>query len=227
MKVFFKLPVLCLNTMSDNVPQVKQVQKDLVSLAEVCQLPELISSAQSSFSHKPFPTLPDSLNDLLVHEKGANVHVVLKEKQELNCHEIVLRQRCPFFNNFFRPNSVWTAERKNDSIVPVYLDHIPAEVMKAIIQYIYLDQDDQHLFNAIQKDTEESMLHYLLAFLCEADFLLLHRLKSITEKALIRFIKLRSATLIFEYANNHLAESLKKACLQFITVNLPVFLGSR
>lgn len=232
MQAFFKLPALCLDNMTDTVVsdiRVKQIQKDLITLAEICQLPELISSAQSSFSHKPFPTLRSSLKNLLAQEKGADVNIIHdKGKQELKCHEIILRQRCPFFKNLFQPNSVWTANRlTTNSTTPVYFDHIPDEILQTIVQYIYLDEDDKHLFLAIEKDTEESMLQYLLAFLCEADFLLLHRLKSITEKALIRFVKLRSATTIFEYANNHLAESLKIACLQFIMVNLPVFLGSR
>lgn len=235
MKAFFRMPPLCfsdLNTFtSPSSVLIKDIQKDLVTLSKLFHLPRLTSSAQSSFSHTPVPSLMDDLKSLLEKEKGADVIVQAKDHTELRCHEIILRQRCPFFGNIFKPGSVWLSDRKEqlqkDDLVKINLDHISLEVLTTLIRYIYLDQDGSTLFNDIEKDREESMMEFLLEFLCEADALLLNRLKAITENVLERFIKLRSASNILEYADVYLADSLKKACLQFISVNLSVFLESR
>ncbi|RCI04480.1 hypothetical protein CU098_000354, partial [Rhizopus stolonifer] len=226
MKAFFKLPPLCFEGFDlPSSAMVKSVQKDLVTLANLFDLPLLISSAQSSFGHTPVPSLKDSLKQL--KEKRAEISILTKDSgQTLNCHRIILRQRCPFFSNLFKPQSVWIQTRKeqNKQAMIVNLDHMTHDIMKIILDYIYLDKDESSLFDEIEQDKEESMMKFLLELLCEADYLLLERLKTITEKALVRFIKLRSAPTIADYANTYLADNLKKACLQFISVNLPVFL---
>jgi hypothetical protein len=236
MKAFFKIPPLCfadLDTYTSPSPAlVKGIQKDLVVLSKLFHLPQLTSSAQSSFSHTPIPSLMDDLKSLLEKGKGTDVILQAKDGAELRCHEIILRLRCPFFGNIFKPGSVWLLNRREqllqkDDLIKINLDHISQEVITTLIRYLYLDQDGPTLFNDIEKDREESMMQFLLEFLREADALLLDRLKTITENILVRFIKLRSATTIFEHADVYLADSLKKACLQFISVNLPVFLGSR
>ncbi|KAI7898269.1 uncharacterized protein BX663DRAFT_538623 [Cokeromyces recurvatus] len=190
----------------------------------IFDMPHLESSAQSSFNHKPVPSLKLHLEQLM--EAKGDIALESKEGDHLKCHQVILRQRCPFFNNMLRPESVWILDRlKNDKeSVTINLDHISTEVLETIIRYIYLDGDG--LFDNIERDKEELMMSFLLTLLCEADALLLDRLKLITENALVRFIKLRSASTILEYADIYYAESLKKACLQFITMNLPAFLGS-
>ncbi|GAN04251.1 conserved hypothetical protein [Mucor ambiguus] len=236
MKAFFQIPDLCfkdLDSFTDKKAiqaSAHHIQRDLVTLASVFQLPQLLSSAQQSFSHAPVPTLRDHLKSMLEKAKGTDVAIATKEEPHATYHRVILRQRCPYFKNLLQSGSVWIQKRPaetKDKCIQVNLNHIPNVTMDTIIQYIYVDQDKAALFNRIQQDKEESMVQFLVHFLCEADFLLLGRLKSITEQVLVPFIKLRSATTIFEYADACLADQLKSACLEFISVNLPVFLGSR
>ena len=237
MNAFFQIPDLCfqdIDSFTDKksiLASANQIQRDLVALATIFQLPQLLSSAQQSFSHVPVPSITDHLKSMLEKAKGTDVSIQTIEGNEAHSdyHQIILRQRCSYFGNLLKPESVWIQKRlteMNTKRIQINLDHISKEVMDTIIQYIYLDLDKSNLFNNIKKAKEENMIQFLLEFLCEADFLLLNRLKSITEQVLVPFIKLRSATTIFEYADVCLANSLKKSCLQFITVNLPVFLGS-
>ncbi|KAI8640442.1 hypothetical protein BD408DRAFT_369912 [Parasitella parasitica] len=230
MNAFFQIPDLCFADVDSFTDKrsihtaARQIQRDLVALATVFGLPHLLSSAQQPFSHTPVPSLTDDLKLMLDKAKGTDIFIQIAENEPPSeCHQIILRQRCPYFGNLLKPGSVWTSEKKR---VQVNLDHISKEVMDTIIRFIYTDQDKSTLFSYIQQDQEESMIQFLLAFLCEADFLLLGRLKSITEQVLVPFIKLRSATTIFEYADVCLADSLKRSCLEFISVNLPVFLDS-
>lgn len=225
MSLRFEMPVLS----SMHASNAKNIQRDLLALAKIFHIPNLIATAQENYYRKTC-SLQGDLKQLLEKRNGTDVIIkTSEENEETTCHQIILRQRCDYFGNILKAGSVWVQDRmeKADGCIQVNLDHISKQVMDTIIQYIYTDEDGSSLFNHIEKDKEESMMYFLLSILCEADALLLTRLKTITESALVRFIKLRSAAIIFEYADAYLAESLKESCLQFISVNLPAFLGSR
>ncbi|KAI8369101.1 hypothetical protein EDC96DRAFT_503859 [Choanephora cucurbitarum] len=230
MKAFFQTPALCFTDLeSYTTPPstfVKSVQKNLVTLARLFDLPHLLASAQSSFGHVPHPTLRDHLRVLMESEKDADVILETQPNHaNLKCHQLILRQRCSFFANLTRPNSVWTETRRQESKdVAIEVSHIAHNMMQTIVRHIYLDEGELALLDDIETEKDESMMQFLLDLLCEADYLLLGRLKTIAEKALIHFIRLRSVPHIFECADTYLAENLKMACLQFISVNLPVFL---
>ncbi|KAG1380698.1 hypothetical protein G6F61_003828 [Rhizopus arrhizus] len=221
MKVFFCSPVL------SGEADVRKIQKDLVTLAELFHLPHLLASAQSSFNHQPTPSFLSSL-DGLVGQHHPNVVLKVKDK-EILCHEVILRQRCVFFKHLLSPQSTWVAQRREqqDEMIEVDLEHMSSEVAETIVQYLYLDKSSSSLFDHIEKGTEEAMLYFLLDLLCEADALLLNRLKLIVENAIVQFIKLRTASTILEHADVYWANSLKHTCLSFVRANLSAFLSSR
>ncbi|KAG2200296.1 hypothetical protein INT47_000289, partial [Mucor saturninus] len=217
MSLGFQMPVLAyLETCT-----LKQVQKDLLALAKLFHIPKLVLTAQENYYRKT-SSLQMDLRRLLEKRNGTDLTIETKE-ETMTCHQVILRQRSDYFRHMLKAGSVWVQDRFP---LQVNLDHMSKEVMDTIIQYIYTDEDGNSLFDTITKDKEESMMYYLLSVLCEADALLLTRLKVITESALVRFITLRSAAIIYEHADAYLAESLKESCLQFISVNLPAFLGS-
>ncbi|CEG67645.1 hypothetical protein RMATCC62417_04042 [Rhizopus microsporus] len=222
MKVFFESPALS----QDRVEDTRKIQKDLVDLAELFHLPHLLASAQSSFNHQSTPSLLHSLQMLMDYRPD----VMLKTRDKhIPCHEVILRQRCVFFKHLLAPQSVWAAKRREQQkdCIEIDMEHMSSEIAETIRQHLYLDTDAPYLFEFIQRDTEDTMLQFLLELLCEADALLLERLKLIVENALIPFIKLRTATNILEHADIYCANVLKQRGLEFIKVNLSVFLPSR
>lgn len=231
MSMRFEPPAL--SSLQDMMPStLKTIQKDLLVLAKIFHIPNLIATAQENYFRK-IPSIQEDLQTLLI--KGSGTDVTLKTKEEdstIKCHELILRQRCPFFGKLFDTGSVWVSNRRknfsdeDDGHTTVNLEHIPKEILDIVIRYIYADEDGSSLFDNIAKEREESMMQFLINLLCEADYLLLNRLKAIVEDALIRFIKLKSAATIFECADIYLADTLKEKCLQFISVNLPAFLGT-
>lgn len=219
MSLGFKIPVFA----SSEPYNAKHIQKDLLALAKLFHIPNLVSTAQENYYRKT-SSLQEDLKQLLEKRNGTDLTIKTNE-EEVTCHQVILRQRCDYFGNILKAGSVWVQDRLGP--LQVNLDHMSKQVADTIIHYIYTDEDGSSLFNDIAKDKEESMMYYLLSVLCEADALLLTRLKAITESTLVRFITLRSASIIYENADAYLAESLKESCLQFISVNLPAFLGSR
>ncbi|KAI8080954.1 hypothetical protein BDF21DRAFT_444320 [Thamnidium elegans] len=225
MTLNFQPPIL--SSSQKHTFTTKSIQKDLLSLAKIFHIPNLISTSQENYYRKT-TSLQHDLKQLLEKQKGTDIVIRTKDDNDTKCHQVVLAQRCPYFANLLQAGSVWVQSRKEQSTGPieVNLDHISKEIMDTIVKYIYMDQDESGLFNTIEKDREESMMYFLLDLLCESDALLLTRLKAVAESALVRFIKLRSASVIFECADIYLADALKKSCLQFISVNLPTFLSS-
>lgn len=232
MSMRFEPPVLS-NLQDMALSTLKTIQKDLLTLAKIFHIPNLIATAQENYFRK-IPSIQEDLQTLLVKENGTDIILKIKEEGAIiKCHEVILRQRCPFFGKLLDTGSIWVSNRRKNAVgeddghTTVNLDHIPKEIMDIIIRYIYADEDGSSLFDNIKKEREESMMQLLINLLCEADYLLLSRLKAIVENALIPFIKLKSAATIFEYADVYLADSLKEKCLQFISVNLPAFLGTK
>lgn len=226
MGAYFQLP--CLSRGSSSA-SVDQIQKELVQLAKIFDLRELLASASSSFNNTPEPTITQDTLWLLESQKFWNVRLMLSDG-ELLCHEVVVRQRCPFFGALFEPNSVWTVERRRrhtaEACVPVDVSHIRKETMEILLRHFYGDFDDKSLFADIIKDSREEMMMLLLETLCVADELLLYNLKRICEASLVRFLDLKSARKLLEKSKLYLADCLKDACLKFIAANLDIFLNN-
>ncbi|KAF7722410.1 hypothetical protein EC973_003149 [Apophysomyces ossiformis] len=230
MDAFYRPPFLCQEQTLAVMPA--SVQKDLLMLAQSFGLPLLYDSALSSFSHKPRPSLVVDMERLCHETKGADTKLILKGG-DLLCHEVIVRQRCPFFEKLLCPSSVWVEDRKQarkranaSNYIEIHMNHIHKETMELILRYLYTDQDDTRLFNDIKKQSTEEMIHYFLDILCVAEELLLHRLKNLCERALTKFIALRTAIPLLEWADMYLAEQLKTGCLSFIAANLPTYLFS-
>ncbi|KAL0087571.1 hypothetical protein J3Q64DRAFT_1638125 [Phycomyces blakesleeanus] len=219
------------------------VQKGLINLAEELDLAILLDSAQSTFNHTPQSSLLTDLELLLTNKVTQDVQLNLKDGEVLFCHELIVRQRCPFFEALFCPGSVWMEERREanrtnaavdgnngtpagnkQSYLPVDLGHVPVEVMASVLEYLYTGHNEVELFGKVAKNTVEEMVEFLMEVLCVADELLLPDLKALCERSLIDFISLRTAVVLLERADACLANLLKQECLGFIGANLSTFI---
>lgn len=225
MNAFYQVPNLCRNMdASSSFGTPNSVQKDLVELASLFGLEELKASASSSFSHRPKPTLEKCLSKLLTEQIACDVHVELQRNEHLLCHEMVLRQRCPFFAALFEPGSIWVEKRRGQGLLPVDVTDLRKPVFSLILKYLYEDCTEDELFREIADDSVEGMMNFVLEVLAAANELLLDRLKRICERALLPFLKLRSATTLLEKSNLYLANALKERCLYFVASNLDYLL---
>ncbi|KAI9020141.1 hypothetical protein CLU79DRAFT_755882 [Phycomyces nitens] len=223
MSTQYQSPALC---RGNDIPVVRplDVQKSLVELASQFDLVILLDSAQSSFNHTPQPSLLTDVESLLTDETCKDVQLNLKDGI-LVCHELIVRQRCPFFEALFCPGSVWMQERRraNQKHLPVELRHIPIAVMEPILDYLYTGHDEERLFGNVAKSTSEKMIEFLSEVLCVADELLLPELKALCERSLADFVGLKTCVGLLERADLCLAENLRQNCLGFICANLSTF----
>ncbi|KAI8986522.1 hypothetical protein BDB01DRAFT_612890 [Pilobolus umbonatus] len=224
----FKMSPLCYSGETPDSKHMQHIQKDLLSLATLFDLPHLLNSAESSFNHRPVPSFTSHLKELLHNKRNATIELHTKDNTVLFGHEIILRQRCSFFRFLLDPQSVWMVTRrlKSEGLLPVDVSYTSRPVMEILLRYMYLDEDETSLFDTIAVETEDELVGFLIEVLNESDAFLLNRLKSIGERALLRFLRLRNVLMLYEQSDKCLAESLKYACLQFIGANLPLFLDS-
>lgn len=206
------------------------VGKDLAALASLFELDELHESAIRSFSNIPRPTLTLDLLRLFEEKTASqpNVCLDLKDRQLMLCHEMIIRQRCEFFGALFEPGSIWMQSRREQQspYLHVNMTHVSSEVAVPLLRYLYGDLDEMQLFGDVCKETADAMMRFLMEVLCLADELLLDRLKTLCERALLRFIGLRSVPALLEAADIYMANALKHACLQFITANIDVLIAT-
>lgn len=206
------------------------VGKDLAALASLFELDELHESAIRSFSNIPRPTLTLDLLRLFEEKTASqpNVCLDLKDRQQMLCHEMIIRQRCEFFGALFEPGSIWMQSRREQQspYLHVNMTHVSSEVAVPLLRYLYGDLDEMQLFGDVCKETADAMMRFLMEVLCLADELLLDRLKTLCERALLRFIGLRSVPALLEAADIYMANALKHACLQFITANIDVLIAT-
>jgi hypothetical protein len=224
-----RTPAFCRCFSPEQQPDRQEVRYDLIHLSSLLGLSHLYDCVNSSHLTTPVPTLKMHLADMRSHNHTGDVELVLTNGTMI-CHEMILRQRCPFFACLFNPEANWMSGRRNNqvngspSLPQVNLDHHSVDTMNCLVDYLYADQQSQtDLSIPTTVNTTEDAMNFLLDVLCTADELLVPGLKVLCERALIPMVNLRSVIMILECAHLYLAPALKEACLSFIEVNMSSF----
>ena len=92
-------------------------------------------------------------------------------------------------------------------------------MLDVILDYLYED-------GAKKIDTSDD-IGWIGSCLVVADQLLIPRLVSICEEALAGLLTVRNAGQIIEFSSMYNAGQLKRACMQFICLNLPAVIEMR
>ncbi|CAO3624734.1 unnamed protein product [Cunninghamella blakesleeana] len=227
-----EIPIIC-KLPSIQHPDRQDVRYDLISLSKFLDLPFLYDSVSSTYTPAPQPSLLENFLHMIITNNsqttGTDVKIILKDGS-IFCHEVILRQRCPFFTCMFDPKVNWVGNRRshqNQQHIPVNLDHHSLEIMKLLLIYIYSSKDDEHIvFDSITGDSVDQLMSILIQLLGAADEFLLPGLKTLCERTLIPMITLRTAGALLEYSHYYYSSSLKSACLKLIQVNMTSFVTS-
>lgn len=234
------LPILS-NLSPTQLPDVQDARYDLIALSKFLDLPLLYESVSSTYVPVPQPSLLEDFQQMITTtmDKSSSisinnnsdhitvaattdVKIILKDGFIL-CHEVILRQRCPFFKCLFDPKVNWVASRRSEQQqhIHVNLDHHSLEIMKLMLIYIYSTVDDEHIiFDSIAGDSVDQLMVIIVQLLGAADEFLLPGLKLLCERTLIPMITLRTAGTLLEYSHYYDSPSLKMACLKLIQVNM-------
>ncbi|KAI8332145.1 hypothetical protein BC941DRAFT_437618 [Chlamydoabsidia padenii] len=223
------IPVMCTCFGPHQQPDLQEVRYDLIHLSSLLGLSQLHECVSSTYLPTPPSTLAIHLTDMQSQKANGDVELVLKNGTVI-CHEVILRQRCPFFGCLFNSETLWMDMRRSRTLdgstgpTQINLNHHYVEVMSCLVHYLYGDpQSDVDLCIPSAVSSAEEIMHFLLGLLGAADEFLLPGLKVLCERALIPMVNVRSVIMILECAHLYLAPNLKLACLTLIHANMSSF----
>ena len=134
-------------------------------------------------------------------ESSAHSDVVLKcGSRAFSCHKAILSSRSPVFEAMFSHNM--QESRHNE----VEIEDLQPDTVRIMLQYIYSGHLDPPTTNK--------------ELLCAADKYQLTQLKTACELSLSRSIDTANCVELLVLADTHIANTLKKAALNFIVTNL-------
>lgn len=150
-------------------------------------------------SHDPPNSLVSDLQALLQNGELSDV-VLVAEGKELPAHQFVLSARSPAFKAMLHHDMREKTEQR------IKIEDLSVDTVKGMLKWMYTDQ---------LPSTELESKSLLRA----ADKYNLDPLKKACERSLCRVLTVSNATELFELADLHHADSLKKECVQFIAAN--------
>ncbi|WRT67262.1 uncharacterized protein IL334_004229 [Kwoniella shivajii] len=209
-----------------------QIKSDLKSLADELGLMPL-SSVLSSAGKQPISqsTLPTDLYAFFTSTSTltpspatqCDVTLVLADK-EVSCNSIVLRSRCPFFEAMFA-DSDWTARRKDEGRVTVYMQHLRWTPMRLVFRFIHEGAEDK-LFDYLHQETLDGFLDFVFEVLAAATELLLDRLVLVCSRVIIRHCNAFNAAALATEAAFYQANELKLSIFDYIISCMETMLES-
>ncbi|ORX60376.1 hypothetical protein DM01DRAFT_1300126 [Hesseltinella vesiculosa] len=241
-------PLLRYSLPPDWQPDFQLLRYDLTELASLFGLQDLDELMRTPFAQpgQPSPSLSTDLEQRLyrlldtdiasLSDGDADVLLMLDNGDSIKCHELILRQRCPFFACLFDPKTSWLLTRRptprlnhnqQRHLVSVDIQHVSLKVIRSVLHYLYTSPADEHaLLDQVAFESQDDMMHFILSVLRVADEFLLPGLKRICERALITTLTLRTAGLLLEASRFYFADALKVSCQSFIQTNMSSFVIS-
>jgi inhibitor of Bruton tyrosine kinase len=149
---------------------------------------------------------------------------------EITVHSILMCQRCPFFEGLFhgRAKGAWLESRREDSDEPIRVDlkHIPSDIFKLVVQYIYTDGAEDLFDDIVTPDLEE-FLDLVLDVMSCANELMLDRLSQACQKKLASFVNTRNVCSLLNVVAPCAVTEFKDAALEYLCLNLEAMLENR
>lgn len=136
-----------------------QIKADLKALADILDLSPLsrvldatakqpIATATLAKDIEAFFAETHATPGLAAGAAGCDVALVLADRT-VHCSSAILRARCPFFEAMFADPD-WTAERDQDGVVKIKMEHLTWKPMNMVFKYIHACAED-NLFDYMRE----------------------------------------------------------------------------
>ncbi|KAF9924900.1 hypothetical protein BGZ67_009019 [Mortierella alpina] len=220
----------------------RKVRQELYHLSLELVLPTLQAALQYSFTHICSASLHESMDQIVQNPSGfdsfKDVRLLLNDGKWLDGHQVILGHRSPFFNAMFVRTDEWIRARQGSralpdatkdeehSILKINMTHMDQESVALVMKHIYTDCGPE-MFNDIEKDEMDDLIHVVVRVLQISDEWLMDRLKEICESVLSEQVRAKTVVYFLEISIMHAAESLKTTCVDYICNNIETALDQR
>ncbi|RDB25530.1 BTB/POZ domain-containing protein 1 [Hypsizygus marmoreus] len=213
-----------------------QIKAEVSSLAELLELPTLVSALDSPVKRFPAPTLGTAMGNLFQScQKSDNSglprsvlspDVVLQlADRDVRCHSVVLRARSLFFASFFGEED-WTVKRWDaNGVIAVDMKHLDWRVMDYVLRFMCCGEED--LFDTLDFiESVDELLEFMFDVMAAANELLLDRLILLCSSVILQYTNIQNACYVLADATYLHAQQLTERIQSLIAVNMELFLDS-
>ncbi|KAF9569939.1 hypothetical protein EC968_002417 [Mortierella alpina] len=220
----------------------RKVRQELYHLSLELALPTLQAALQYTFTHICSASLQENMEQIIQNPSRfdtlTDVRLLLNDGKWLDGHQVVLGHRSPFFNAMFVRTEEWIRARQGPRALPdatkgerppileINMTHMDQESVALVMKHIYADCGPD-MFNDIEKDEMDDLIHVVVSVLQIADEWLMDRLKEICESVLSEQVRAKTVVYFLEISITHAAESLKATCIDYICHNIETALDQR
>ncbi|KAF9954068.1 hypothetical protein BGZ72_004930 [Mortierella alpina] len=220
----------------------RKVRQELYHLSLELALPTLQAALQYSFTHICSASLSKSMDQIIQNpsrfDSLMDVRLLLNDGKWLDGHQVILGHRSPFFNAMFVRTDEWIRARQlsralpdatkdeRRSILEINMMHMDQESVALVLKHIYTDCGPE-MFNDIEKDEMDDLIHVVVSVLQISDEWLMDRLKEICESVLSEQVRAKTVVYFLEISIMYAAESLKTTCVDYICHNIETALDQR
>lgn len=151
-------------------------------------------------------------------QRMANVKIDLADNLSVYAHQVIICQRCPFFNAMIGDSGRWSLRREDDcddGKVVISLPQFSVRVFRIVLEWLYCDSGVVEVFSKVKQDSVQKYCDLVVDVLACADELLLDKLKDICAQALIMLLDLNSIISLIEVSYLFAVDSLRIGCLDF------------
>ncbi|PWY99758.1 hypothetical protein BCV70DRAFT_161852 [Testicularia cyperi] len=207
-----------------------RLQQELIAVAELLELPALLSSVRANVPRPPAPTLRDDM------EAFFSSHVDVGESGQALFHDVVLRlkdrtvpahstilRRSPFFAALFQPH--WTADRWDENnVITLDMSHLCWEVARIVLLHLYTDNGEA-LFRGCDADRRlEEYMDFLVEVMAASNELLLDKLKLVASSLLRKRVMSHTVGAVMTEADFYNADQLKDITMDYCTRSMETLL---
>lgn len=196
-----------------------------------------LSRATHGLSSKPplpiIPIPPSSLGRDLLKLLDSDVHTdvtFVVEGEEFHAHRMLLQARSPVFH------ALLSGPMREGHEGQVEIQDIRAPVFKAMLHFVYGDtlpeEEDTSVVSSAAPAAGPRVeganldVNFAQHLLVAADRFELPRLRAICERRLVSHIEVDTVATTLALAEQNNAEELKRACLDFVSKNLGMVMGT-
>ncbi|KAI9807563.1 MAG: hypothetical protein M1825_005503 [Sarcosagium campestre] len=227
----------------------RQVRVELMKLAASLQLRGLESAVRAMSS--PKKCLDQDMEAAILDDgffSGADALIQLASS-EIRVHSGLMRRRCPFFEGLYhgRSGGGWLSDRRSsvgrEELVRIDLRHIPSSTFVYVLRHLYCDTGEE-LFEDVVTDSLDDFFTLVIDVMSVANELMIDRLSQVCQTVLGKFgeslhahlpsglgltvtVTPRNACELLGAVDHCSMTGFKKACLEYICLNLESMLENR
>jgi alpha-tubulin suppressor-like RCC1 family protein len=212
----------------------KKLEHELLNIASTMELNRL----EEALNRLHYPKLSldqefeAAYQDHEFISQTADMVIDVADDECIPVHSALMRTRSPFFETLCcgQVGGMWLLGRKNEGQIHVDMKHVPKDIMKMIVSWIYSDwgvNGFEGIRVGIDEGNLDCYLNFVIDVLSVANELILLRLIEVCQREIGLYVNTRNVAGLLSSVAPCSEEGFKKKCFQYISENVESMLQNQ